>query len=196
MKLFGLTGGIGTGKSTAASILARRGVRMIDTDDLAREMVVPGQPALQEIAAAFGPAMIDAEGRLDRANLAAIVFADAAKRNQLEAILHPRIRSAWKDRVAAWRSEGVPVGVVVIPLLFETGAQGEFDLIICTACPEATQLGRLAARGWSPAQSAARLAAQWPLDRKMAASHRVIWTEGDLEVHERQIGRVLGLFVS
>ncbi len=194
MKLFGLTGGIGTGKSTAGSILARRGFQVIDTDELARELVAPGQPALEEISTAFGLDTIDAQGRLDRAKLAALVFTDAAKRTRLEAILHPRIRSAWMDRVAAWRAAGFPYGVVVIPLLFETGAQVQFDLVLCTACTGPTQLSRLSARGWATAHSTARLAAQWPLERKMAASHRVIWTEGTLEVHEHQIDRVVGSY--
>src|SRR5687768_11803944 len=110
------------GKSTAASILARRGLPVLDTDDLARELVEPGHPALDGARAAFGTAVIDAAGRLSRRELARIVFAGPEKRARLEAILHPRIRQRWLDHVAKWRAERQPAGVVVIPLLFETNA--------------------------------------------------------------------------
>jgi len=190
MKLVGLTGGIGTGKSTAAAFLARRGLRVVDTDVIAREIVEPGQPALQQIGAVFGSELIDDHGRLRRTALAELVFADPAKRRQLEAILHPLIRARWLRTVAEWRRGDAPVAVVVIPLLFETKAEGEFDLIACTACSAATQRERLSVRGWSSEQILQRIAAQWPLEQKIAAADRVIWTEGSLEMHERQLSRL------
>jgi len=191
MKLLGLTGGIGTGKSTAAGLLAARGVPVIDTDEIAREIVAPGQPALAAIIATFGKELLDGEGRLRRAALADLVFSSPQKRRELESILHPIIHDRWLAQAQAWRSEGRGLGVVVIPLLFETEAQSHFDAILCTACSAETQLGRLRARGWPEPQIQQRLAAQWPLEKKIAASHFVLWTEGVMELHRLQLDRVL-----
>lgn len=191
MKLFGLTGGIGAGKSTAATFLARRGLPVIDTDTLARELVEPGQPALAEVTAAFGRELLDDRGQLRRAALAQIVFASPEKLKRLEAILHPRIRERWLAQAEAWRREGRAAGVVVIPLLFETEAKSQFDFILCTACASATQLERLRQRGWSDVQIQQRLAAQWPMEKKMAASTHVLWTEGDVAIHQQQIEKIL-----
>lgn len=193
MKRLGLTGGLGMGKSAAAACLQRRGLPVVDTDQLARELVEPGQPALAEIAAAFGPEVLDAEGRLRRAEVARLVFTDAPRRRQLEAILHPRIRAAWRAQLDAWQEEGRPAAVVVIPLLFETGAAGEFDATLCVACTAASQRERLLARGWSEEEIARRLAAQWPIERKIAAADFVIWAEGGLAQTEAQLDRVLEL---
>ena len=190
MKLCGLTGGVGMGKSTAAGFLLRLGARVVDTDDLAHELGQPGQPALAEIAAAFGKHLIAADGKLQRAELAKIVFADTAAREKLESILHPRIRERWSSQVAEWRQENCPLAVVVIPLLFETQAENQFDNIICVACSPATQRERLAARGWTPEQSRQRIAAQMPVEQKIARSHFVVWTEGSPEVSRRQLAEI------
>ena len=195
MKLLGLTGGIGTGKSTAAGLLAARGLPVIDTDDIAREVVAPGQPALATIVAAFGRELIDAEGKLRRAALAEIVFAAPEKRQQLEAILHPLIRERWQAQAEAWRESGQGTCVVVIPLLFETVAQSHFDAVLCTACSAATQMERLRVRGWPEPQIQQRLAAQWPLEKKMAASRYILWTEGALEWHRQQLKRIVSIGV-
>lgn len=191
MKVIGLTGGIGMGKSTTADFLRARGVAVVDTDLIAREIVAPGQPALTEIAARFGRDVIDSSGALRRDRLAALVFADAEKRQQLEAILHPRIRQIWSGQIDAWRAEGRPAAVVVIPLLFETNAAASFDRIICVACSAAIQRARLLERGWSPTQIEQRNQSQWPVEKKMALAHHVIWTEGVLEVHAAQLDRIL-----
>jgi dephospho-CoA kinase len=191
MKVYGLTGGIGMGKTTVAALLAVRGVPVVDSDALARELVEPGQPALAEIARTFGPAMLGPDGRLRRDELARRVFGDEPARKQLEAILHPRIRECWQAQVAAWRAEGRPAAVAVIPLLFETGAESQFDEIICVACSPATQQERLKARGWTPEQIAGRVAAQWPVEKKMALAHHVLWTEGDPASLAGQIQRIL-----
>lgn len=191
MLLFGVTGGVGMGKSTTAGILARQGVAVADTDELARELVAPGEPALVEIVAAFGPEVLAADGSLDRGELARLVFADAAARRRLEAILHPRIRAAWLARAAAWRAEGRAAGAVIIPLLYETGAERELGPVICTACTGATQHARLRARGWDEAQVAGRLAAQWPAADKLARADFVVWSEGALETHAAQVARIL-----
>ncbi len=191
MKLLGLTGGVGMGKSTAAALLRARGLSVVDTDELARELVEPGQPALAEIRAAFGPEVFDSRGALRRDALARIVFADETRRRELERILHPRIREAWRARVAAWRAAGRPGAVVVIPLLFETGVAGEFDATVCVACTAASQRERLLARGWSEEEIARRLAAQWPVERKMAEADFVVWTEGGLDLTAAQLDRIL-----
>lgn len=191
MTVLGLTGGVGMGKSTSATILARHGLPVVDTDDLARQLVEPGQPALEEIVAAFGSEIIDEAGELRRVEVAKTVFADPQKRKQLEAILHPRIRQRWLDQVASWSAEGHRGAVVVIPLLFETGAAGQFQHILCVACSAATQRLRLAQRGWTPEAINQRIASQWPIEKKIAASHFVIWTDGPVEIHEQQLQKVI-----
>jgi len=191
MKVLGLTGGIGMGKSTAARLLAERGVPIVDTDELARQVVQPGQPALAQIVQAFGARILGPDGHLRRAELARVVFADAAARKRLEDILHPPIRELWRAQVRTWRGEGRPLAVVVIPLLFETGAESELDATICVACSIATQHGRLRARGWSGEQIKQRVQAQLPIEQKMARADYVVWTEAGLDVHAEQIDQIL-----
>ena len=191
MLLFGLTGGIGMGKSTAAKLLAQRGLPVLDTDTIARELVAPGQPALAEIRANFGPTILAPDGHLDRAQLANLVFADPAARHQLEAILHPRIRAVWTRQTEAWRNEGRPTAIVVIPLLFETAAETSLDATVCIACSAATQLQRLLERRWTPDQIAARNRAQFPTEKKMSLATYVIWTEGPLAIHASQLHRII-----
>ncbi len=193
MKTLGLTGGIGMGKSTAAAILREQAVAVVDTDELARLVVAPGQPARAEVEAVFGSAVVGSDGQLRREELARIVFADAIARQKLEAILHPRIQQLWLSQLATWRSEGRPVASVVIPLLFETRAESLFDAVICVACTAATQRERLAARGWSPEQMEQRNAAQLPVAEKMFRSNYVIWTEGSLAAHVQQWARILAV---
>ncbi len=192
MTLYGITGGIGMGKSMTAQLLTGWDVPVVDTDLLARQLVEPGQPALDEIVAAFGKDLVDDQGRLRRSVMAKIVFADPQKREQLESILHPRIRVAWQDRIEAWRMESKPCAAVIIPLLFETGGAALFDCIICVACGASTQRQRLAARGWSPEEIEKRNASQWAVQAKIDRSHRVIWTEPSVEIHAEQLARILG----
>ena len=194
MKLFGLTGGIGMGKSSAAQILAERGVSVVDTDVLARNVVEPGEPALKEIHKAFGDSVMAPDGRLQRGPLARIVFSDSAARQKLEEILHPRIRELWRKQVEGWRARQVPTGCVVIPLLFETGAESEFDATLCVACSAVTQHKRLRERGWTPEQIAQRIAAQLPIDKKISKACYVVWNEGSLEVLEAQLDKIFGEF--
>ncbi len=191
MRTFGLTGGIGMGKSTAAQLLQARGIAVIDTDDLARQVVQPDQPALEEICQTFGTELRDASGQLRREALAQIVFADPAARAKLEAITHPRITQLWRQQLLTWRTEGRAVAVVVIPLLFETKVEAEFDAVICLACSEATQQQRLAARGWSADQIRQRVAAQLPVAEKMARAHFVAWSEGAVETLAPQLARII-----
>lgn len=191
MKVLGLTGGVGMGKSACAQLLLARGVPIIDTDELARQIVEPGQPALDEIQKTFGADLIDTDGRLRRGELARVVFANPESRKTLEGILHPRIRQLWQAQVETWRKEQRVLGVVVIPLLFETEAEAELDFTICVACSFLAQHQRLSARHWPAAQIQQRIQAQWPIEKKMAAADYVIWTEGSLDLHASQLERIL-----
>ena len=192
MHLLGITGGIGMGKSAAQDLLREKDVPVVDTDWLAHELVAPGQPALHEIVEAFGRELLDGSGCLRRGALASLVFSNSEARARLESILHPRIRRRWMDEAESWRGGGARLGAVVIPLLFETGAEASFDIIICVACGEATQHHRLTARGWDSVEISRRIAAQWPVERKMAAADYVVWTEGDMDLHRDQWARVIG----
>jgi dephospho-CoA kinase len=191
MKVCGLTGGVGMGKSTASRFFRERGAQIVDTDELARRLVQPGQPALAAIQSVFGKRVISSTGELNRAELAQIVFADADARKKLEAILHPLIREQWFAQIEAWRGENYPLAIVVIPLLFETRAESHFDKIICAACSTVAQRERLLARGWTPEQIEQRITAQMPVEKKIARADFVIWTDGALDAHARQIERIL-----
>jgi dephospho-CoA kinase len=192
MRLYGITGGIGMGKSATAQFLTEWKIPVADTDLLARQLVEPGQPALQEIRDAFGSGVLDENGHLRRGALAQVVFANETARRQLESILHPRIRQAWLAEVDRWRAEKRACAAVVIPLLFETSAQDEFDCIVCVACSEAAQRTRLAGRGWSQDEIDKRLASQWPAQKKVERADRVIWTEPSLAIHRAQLERIIG----
>ncbi len=178
------------GKSTVEQLLRQRSLLIVDTDTLARQIVEPGQPALQEILRTFGPRVVDEAGRLRREELARIVFPDPAARQQLENITHPRIRDLWVRQVETWRAERRPVAVVVIPLLFETGAGKNLDVTVCVACSKAVQHQRLKERGWTADQIRHRIAAQWPIEKKAALSDFVIWTEGEPEILRKQLDRI------
>lgn len=191
--LLGITGGIGMGKSTSAEHLTSLGIPVIDTDRIARDLVQPGQLALAEIVASFGQGILDAAGALNRARLAELVFAQPNARTQLEGILHPKIRETWRQQVSQWRAAGTPAAAVVIPLLFETQADPDFDAIVCVACSETRQRRRLLDRGWTEQHLEERRAAQWPIAEKIRRSSFVIWTEPPVEIHRRQLIRVLSV---
>lgn len=191
MKAIGLTGGIGMGKSTAAEFLRARGIPVVDTDDLARQIVQPGAPALAEIQQTFGADLIDAAGQLRRKALAEIVFNDSVARARLEAITHPRITQLWQLQLEAWRCAGRSWGVVVIPLLFETNVASQFDAVVCVACTGGTQQQRLRQRGWSEQQIQQRINSQLPVAEKIAWANFVVWTEGVRAVSEGQLAKII-----
>ena len=191
MKLIGLTGGIGMGKSKAAEILADHGLPVIDTDELARQVVAVGQPALDEVRRIFGSDVCLADGELDRPKLARLVFKNASQRQALESILHPRIRSLWEHQVGLWREEGRPAGIVVIPLLYETDSAAAFDFVICVACSPRLQRQRLKLRGWTDEELDQRNASQWPVERKINLATFVAWNESPVMVLEAQLKRIL-----
>ncbi len=188
VRVLGLTGGIGSGKSTVAHMLVRRGAALLDADTLAREVVAPGEPALDEIRAAFGPAVLQPDGMLDRARLAALIFSDDQARRRLNAITHPRIAQRMQEQIAAARAHGVAVLVAVIPLLFESSRRGLVDTVIVVAVDEATQEARLTQRdGLSPAEARARMAAQMPLREKVEHADHVIDNSGSIEDTDAQV---------
>jgi len=180
------------GKSTVADLLRRRGLDVVDTDLLARQVVEPGQPALEEIRSAFGDGMIAPDGTLRREELARCIFAETLARCKLESIVHPRIHALWQQRVAELRAADRAAAVVVIPLLFETNTQSFFDATICLACSGMTQRRRLLARGWTEDQIRQRNEAQLPIQKKMELADYVIWNDGPLEVLEAQVDPLLG----
>jgi dephospho-CoA kinase len=190
MLVVGLTGGVGMGKSRVAEYLAGRGDNIIDTDVIARELVEPGSAALEEIKAHFGAAVIKEGGALDRTALAQKVFESEQQRQVLEGILHPRIRARWKRMIDRWRAEGKRRAIVVIPLLFETGAALEVQRTVCVACSQGVQIARLLVRGWTAEEAQKRNAAQWPIARKMELADAVIWNESTIALCEMQAARV------
>jgi dephospho-CoA kinase len=190
MRVIGLTGGIATGKSTVAHLLAARGAALIDADLLAREVVEPGTPALAEIAADFGPGVLQADGSLDRTALGAIVFADEARRQRLNAITHPRVAELMGRRVAAALASPARLVVVDVPLLFEGERRGMFEGVMLVWAPAEVQLARLFARdGWTEVEARQRIAAQMPIDEKRALATWVIDNSGSLARTEAQVER-------
>ncbi len=181
----GLTGGIASGKSAVADLFAERGVPIIDTDVIAREVVEPGQPALAEIAREFGPGVLGADGRLDRRRLRDLVFSDDKRRKALERILHPVIRRVAEERA---RSAGGPYHIVVVPLLAESPMRASMDRILVVDCSERTQLERLLRRdAESEAQARRMIAAQASRAERLAIADDVIDNDGSLEATEQQV---------
>jgi dephospho-CoA kinase len=180
----GLTGGIGSGKSEVARILAGLGAYVVDSDVLAREVVAPGTPGLLAVAEAFGPSVLAPDGSLDRAALAAVVFADEEARARLNAIVHPLVGAAAAERYAA-----APEGAVVVhdvPLLVETGMAPLFDVVVVVDAPDEVRVARLVRRGLTEADARARIAAQATREERNAAAHHVVANDGTLdELRER-----------
>jgi dephospho-CoA kinase len=176
----GLTGGIGSGKSTASRRLAELGAVVIDSDTLAREVVAPGTPGLHAIRTAFGSGVIAPDGSLDRPALGAIVFADAELRAVLNGIVHPLVRARAASIAAAAPAESVVVQDV--PLLVETGMTQDFDIVLVVDAPDDERIARLAeSRGMSAEDARARMAAQATRDDRLAAADFVLDNSGSLE---------------
>jgi dephospho-CoA kinase len=196
MKVLGLTGGIGSGKSMVARMFAELGADVIDADQLAREVVEPGQPALAEIATAFGQDILLPDGRLNRPKLAGIIFADGAARARLNTITHPRIRERMDAEIAA-RQSGSGVLIVDIPLLYENDRSGAVETVIVVWVDPETQLRRLHERdGLTLEEARQRIAAQMPLDEKRARADLVIDNSGSREDTGRQVEAIYRRFVA
>jgi dephospho-CoA kinase len=187
----GLTGTIGAGKSTVAGHFESWGAFRIDADRLAREVVEPGTPALAGIRRTFGEAVIQEDGRLDRAALRRLVFADSEARARLERIVHPVIDVRRTELLAEAEQRGSRVVVLEIPLLFEKGIRDEFDVTVAVDAPVGLRRRRVReSRGISAPEFEAMNHAQWPGDRKRSAADHVIWNEGDRAVLETEARRV------
>jgi dephospho-CoA kinase len=186
-KLVGLTGGIGTGKSTVARMIRDLRVPVIDADLLARQVVQPGQPAHAEIVAAW-PEVVDQSGAIDRKKLAERVFADPTGRARLEAITHPRIMERVREQTDAFRQQGFRLAFLEAALLVETGRCRQLDGLVVVIASEEQQVSRVMAReGWSLAQVRARMRAQLPLEEKRRAATEVIDNSGDQTTTQRQV---------
>jgi dephospho-CoA kinase len=190
--LVGLTGGIATGKSTVAAMFRALGCPLIDADVLAREVVEPGEPALDEIVREFGAGVLGADGRLDRKAVAVVVFADADRRRRLEAITHPRIRERLAGRLTALTRSGFD-GVVIFDaaVIVESGGYRQMDRLVVVVADEATQLARLRARdGLTEQEALQRIRSQMPLAEKVKLADHVIDNSGDRAATEAQVRRV------
>lgn len=184
----GLTGGIASGKSTVADMFADLGIPVIDTDLIARDVVAPGQPALQEIREAFGAGVIAEDGSLDRPAMRALVFADDGARRRLEAILHPRIGAATREQADA---AGGPYQIIVVPLLLDSSLRAFVDRVLVVDCEEETQVARLLSRDAESESQARRiLAAQASRAERLAIADDVIANEGDLDDTREQVRRL------
>lgn len=179
LHVFGLTGGIGTGKSSVASLLRERGVPVVDADELAREAVLPGSPGLAQVVAAFGAEVLEPDGSLARKRLAALVFADPAARKRLNSITHPLVRQLSQQRFAALEQQGVTLAAYDVPLLFEVGLDQLLKPSVVVSASEEQQLRRLMLRdGLTETEARARIAAQLPLADKCARADIVLDNDG------------------
>jgi len=192
MRVFGLTGNIGSGKSTVAAILRDGGIPVIDADRISREVTAPGGRAHDAVVKAFGGGIVRDDGSIDRKRLGEIVFADPRLRTRLEKITHPAILEAMKEALAGLAREGYRAAVVEATLIHESGRKGLFESVISVTCNRETAISRLAARdGMARGQAEARLAAQMDADRKAGASDYVIDNSGTLEETRRQVERLV-----
>jgi dephospho-CoA kinase len=192
MLTVGLTGGIGSGKSAAAERLAALGAVVVDSDVIAREVVAPGTDGLRAVVEAFGPDILAADGSLDRERLGAQVFADPEARDQLNAIVHPRVRKQTASRFAEAEKRD-PEAVVVndVPLLVEGGLQKLYEVVVVVDVPLEVQVQRLTEQRGMPEPAArARIAAQASREQRLAAANLVIDNRGDLHDLDREVARV------
>lgn len=190
--VFGLTGGLASGKSTVAARLRDWGVPVVDADRLARDVVAPGTPGLRAVVEAFGAGVLLPDGSLDRARMAGIVFADREERRALNAIMHPLIAATSTERIAAFEAKGERLACYEAALLVENGLADAFRPLVVVAVDEETQIARARARdGCTEEQARARIAAQLPLATKAAAADYVIDSSGPREVTALRVDEVL-----
>ncbi|MCG6657007.1 dephospho-CoA kinase [Halomonas campisalis] len=193
--IIGVTGGIASGKSTVAHAFEKRGIPWVDADDVAREVVAPGEPALAEIAERYsrqeGPEVLQDDGTLNRRALREIVFADAAERRWLESVTHPRIRERLHEHLARLQAQGAPYVLLVSPLLFESGQHEMVDRCLVIDVPESVQIARTAERdGVDEAQARAIVAAQLPRAERLARADEVIDNGGSQADLDAQVAKL------
>jgi len=193
-RIFGLTGGIGSGKSTVAGLLRKRAVVVVDADELAREAVQPGTSGLNEVAAAFGRSVICPDGALNRPALGKIVFANAVERARLNAILHPKIQSLAQAAFQKAMSAGHPLIAYEAALLFETGAAASYSPVVVVNAPLELRRSRVISRdGFSEAEFERRDRSQLPLAEKVRRAHFIIENDQDHAHLEREVERLIPL---
>lgn len=193
MLRIGLTGGVASGKSTVARLFEALGVTVVDSDQLAREVVAPGTPGLEAVVQRFGPGILNDAGELDRAALRRLVFADPQARRDLEAITHPLIRAGMERRAVA---SGGPYLILMIPLLVEGGKLDRVDRILVVDCPEALQIRRVMVRdGITEDAARAMLAAQASREQRLAVAHDVVENTGDVAGLRDQVERLHGQYL-
>jgi dephospho-CoA kinase len=190
--VIGVTGGIGSGKSTVTDLLVERGAAVVDTDRIAHALTAPGGDAIGPIRAAFGGSVIDADGRMDRAAMRALAFSDPAARRRLESILHPMIRARTQADIEAAIRDGAPYVLVAVPLLVESGDwRGRYDRVLVVDCPPEVQVERVMRRsGLAREQVDAILAAQATRAQRLAAADDVIDNGGPPEALAPQVERL------
>ncbi|MBK9041407.1 MAG: dephospho-CoA kinase [Bdellovibrionales bacterium] len=193
MKWIGLTGGIASGKSTAARILREMGHSVVDADALARLVVAKNGPAYREVLSVFGPDFVDGNGDLDRKKLGQIVFADKKKRVQLEQIVHPKVKSLALLEKSRLETEGKNIAFYDVPLLYEKNLEAEFDAVLLIYAPESIQIERMMIRnGYSESEARERMQAQIPIEQKLLRSPHVVMNTGKIEDLKMEIKKILG----
>ena len=189
--ILGLTGVMGSGKSTVAAMLRAAGAAHVDADAIAREVVAPGTPGFDEVVAEFGPKVVGTDGALDRNVLGSLVFTDAGAKRRLEAIIHPRVRDREMALIAEHLEAEVPLVVLDVPLLFETGAERLCDKVLVVTVREEVRIERLtSARRMTQAQITARDKAQWSQEEKARRADFVLDNSASLEDTQRQVLRL------
>ncbi|HKW61240.1 MAG TPA: dephospho-CoA kinase [Candidatus Acidoferrum sp.] len=188
MLRLGLTGGIASGKSAVAAMLRELGFEVLDADSLAHKTIEPGQPAYEEVLREFGSAITDSQGRVDRAKLGALVFADRTKLDRLNAIVHPRVAEAVLRQFSEWQREGTrDAAFVEAALLIESGIHQHLDGLVVAWCRPEQQLQRLAARGLSEDEARRRILSQMPVEEKLRYATEKIDCSGNLEQTREQV---------
>ncbi len=188
--LIGITGGIACGKSEVGRILSEAGVAVRDTDAMAHEAIAPGGMAHDDVVARFGKAILREDGEVNRTALGERVFANPSEREALNAIVHPHVREAWRRWAQEMREEN-RVAAIIIPLLFEVGAESDVDAVLCVAASEDRVLERMARRGLTEEQARRRLAAQWPLAEKMRRADYSIENNDTMETLKQRTLRIV-----
>jgi len=196
MRVFGLTGNIGSGKSTVAAMLRDAGIPVLDADRISRDVTAPGGRAYDAVVQAFGRGILRGDGSIDRKRLGEIVFSDTGSRERLERITHPAIFGAMKEAIAGIERGGHRAAVVEAALIHESGKKGLFEAVISVTCDRETAISRLAAReGMSRSRAEARLRAQMDADRKAGASDYVIDNSGNLDETRRQVEQIVRILL-
>lgn len=194
MRWMGLTGGLGTGKSTVAHFLNKQGVPVIDADRIAKQVLEPGTEGLKQVVLAFGPGILKSDGSLNRVSLADLVFSDKEKLKKLESIVHPLVQGEVKAQRKWLEDQHTNWAVYDVPLLFEKNLQAQFDQIILVTSSFEKQVDRLKLRNnWNDTEINKRINAQLPLSQKIALSQHVIDNDGTVEELEKKVATLVEL---